>query len=52
MDSWVILESVKTEEWQKGHQRELTHQHKNLVMKTEQSVSSIALTIHGAKASH
>lgn len=52
MDSWVILGSAKAREGQKGHQRELTHQSKNLVVKTEQSVSSIALTICGAKVSH
>lgn len=52
MDSWVILDSMKAEEGQKGHQRELTHQNKNSVVKTERSVSSIALTIHCAKSSH
>lgn len=52
MDSWVILDSMKVGEGQKGCQRELTHQSKNPVVKTEQRVSSIALTIHGAKVSH
>lgn len=52
MDSWVILGSTKSGEGQKGHQRELTHQSKNPVVKTEQNVSSIALTIRGAKISH
>lgn len=52
MDSWVILDSVKAGEGQKGRQRELSHQSKNPVVKTEQRVSSIALTIHGAKVSH
>lgn len=51
MDSWVILGSVKTGEGQKEHQRELTHRSKNPIVKTEQSVRSIALTIHGAKFS-
>lgn len=52
MDSWVILDSERAGEGQKGHQKELTHQSKNPVVKTEQNVSSIALTIHGAKVTH
>lgn len=52
MDSWVISGSVKAGEGQKGHQSELTHQSKNPVVKAEQSVSSIALTICGAKFTH
>lgn len=52
MDSRVILDSMKAGEGQKGRQRELTHQSKNSVVKTEQRVSSIALTILGAKVSH
>lgn len=52
MDSWVILDSMKAGEGQKGRQRELTHQSKNPVVKTEQRVSSIALTIEGARVSH
>lgn len=52
MDSWVILDSTRAGEGQKGHQRELSYQSKNPVVKTEQAVSSIALTIRGAKVSH
>lgn len=52
MDSWVILDSMKAGEGQKERQRELTHQSKNPVVQTEQRVSSVALTIHGAKVPH